>query len=125
MFVKEQNISTLCDALRSKRAEMNIPYQEISKQLKIKEHYLEAIEQGMVDKLPSKTYFIFYAKAYSDYLQLHEFEELWANLKPSNENLKLNSQQITSDHYLLPSNITLFISSILSIMIFLIAYLIF
>lgn len=124
MFEKNE-LSKYCEELRVKRIEKDISYQEISKKLKIKASYIEAIEQAQVEKFPSYAYFIGYFKAYSQLLNMGTTSDLKHFLSPVNENLKLKPQEIISTRYLVPSYSTILISVILSALIFLVSYYIF
>ncbi len=123
--MEKSNLSKFCEELRLKRTELNISYQEVAKDLKIKVPYIQAIEQGEIEKLPSYAYFIGYTKAYSEFLELKNFAELKVYLQPVNENYKLKPQQVTSSQYLIPSYSVLAISCVLSLVIFSISYFLF
>jgi len=58
--------------LRERREAKGISLIEVEKDLKIRKKYLQAIEEGNVDVIPGKAYFIGYLKNYSKYLDIDE-----------------------------------------------------
>jgi cytoskeletal protein RodZ len=121
----KDNLSAFGSELRSKRTEMNISCNDVSQKLKIKESYIHAIESGKISDVPSVAYFLGYAKAYSEFLRVDNYEAIKSLLNPMNENFKLTPQEITSNNALIPSTLTLSLSIILCAGIILVSYLIF
>jgi len=58
--------------LRERREAKGISLIEVEKDLKIRKKYLQAIEEGNIDVIPGKTYFIGYLRNYSKYLDIDE-----------------------------------------------------
>ena len=58
--------------LRERREAKGISLIEVEKDLKIRKKYLQAIEEGNVDVIPGKAYFIGYLRNYSKYLDIDE-----------------------------------------------------
>ena len=58
--------------LRERREARGISLIEVEKDLKIRKKYLQALEEGNVDAIPGKTYFIGYLRNYSKYLGIDE-----------------------------------------------------
>jgi len=58
--------------LRERREAKGISLIEVEKDLKIRKKYLQAIEEGNVEVIPGKTYFIGYLRNYSKYLDIDE-----------------------------------------------------
>ena len=72
------------EILAAARMEQNKSLKEAAEITKIKESYLEAVEAGNPDGLPSTTYFNLFARSYAQYLGIDpalfdEFEELDQN----------------------------------------------
>lgn len=65
------------EKLRAARAEKGLTLEQISKKTKIKEHFLEYIEKGEYQKLPSVSYAQGFVRNYARFLGLNE-EELMA-----------------------------------------------
>ena len=58
--------------LRERRETKGISLIEVEKDLKIRKKYLQALEEGDIDVIPGKTYFIGYLRNYSKYLGIDE-----------------------------------------------------
>src|SRR5665648_389150 len=58
--------------LRESREAKGISLIEVEKDLKIRKKYLQALEEGNVDVIPSKTYIVGYLRNYSKYLDIDE-----------------------------------------------------
>jgi len=58
--------------LRERREARGISLIEVEKDLRIRKKYLQALEEGNVDVIPGKTYFIGYLRNYSKYLDIDE-----------------------------------------------------
>ena len=58
--------------LRERREAKGISLIEVEKDLKIRKKYLQSIEEGNVDVIPGKAYFIGYLRNYSKYLDIDE-----------------------------------------------------
>ncbi len=54
--------------LRDKRSAMGLTLSEVSRILKIRAIYLQAIEEGKVDELPAQVYISHYIKAYAEFM---------------------------------------------------------
>ena len=64
------------DKLRQKRLEKDLSLKEISDATKIREDFLEAIEEGQYERLPSPAYAHGFVRNYAKYLGLAEEETL-------------------------------------------------
>ena len=62
------DISTV---LRQQRERLGLSITDISRQLKIREPYLQAIEDGAFDQLPGQTYVTGFVRSYADFLGLN------------------------------------------------------
>lgn len=60
------------EILREERTKKNISLEEASASTKIKRDFLNDIEKGQLDKLPSKTYALGFVKVYARFLGLSE-----------------------------------------------------
>lgn len=68
-------------ALRNQRLTLRRSLREAAQDLKIKESYLSAIEDGRADELPGKVYLRGFIRSYAGYLELDE-THLWSSVEP-------------------------------------------
>jgi cytoskeletal protein RodZ len=61
-------------ALKAKRKELRYTLEAVSTCLKIREKYLECIENGDLDKIPGKAYAKGYIKEYAKFLKLTDYK---------------------------------------------------
>lgn len=66
----------LSQVLRERRTEQGHSLEQVSKELKIKEEFLEAIEEGRYKDLPSDTYAAGFVKNYAEYLGIPEAKSM-------------------------------------------------
>ena len=59
------------DILRQKREEKELSLEDVSRDTKIKREFLEAIEEGEFQNLPSESYALGFAKTYAKYLGIN------------------------------------------------------
>lgn len=70
------------NSLKKARHEKGYEIEEVSKQLKIRSRYIEALEQGNIKEVESEIYLIGYLKSYSKWLGLN-YDDLTSTLKDS------------------------------------------
>lgn len=75
--------TTLGDLLKDKRKEKHLEISDIVKFTRIREHYIEALEENNYAVLPERTYALGYLRAYAKLLDLPNVEELVSYLDKS------------------------------------------
>ncbi len=66
-------METIGEILRNKRLEKGLTLEDVSKLVKIRKKYLEALESGNYNEIPGKVYVKSFLKIYSDFLGLDRF----------------------------------------------------
>ncbi len=114
---KKENVG---DILKNKRLETNKSIEEISDYLRIKAHYLSALEENKFNNLPGNAYVIGFIKSYASYLGLdvssiilqykQETGAFAQNTQTSmeDENSVIKDPVINSNHIIIASVIVLF-----------------
>lgn len=79
--------------LRERREARGISLIEVEKDLKIRKKYLQALEEGTINIIPSKTYLIGYLRNYSKYLgidekNINQIIQTYKNLEKQKNSLK-------------------------------------
>lgn len=110
------------EELRRHRIALKLTLEKISKILKIRREYLEAIERGDFKKLPSTTYIIGYVKQYAQLLKLN-FNEIVKKLKDEDSKMKsIAPQDLITEREFLPSYLVLILSLALALLLYLLVY---
>lgn len=69
-FSPEQEKSSVCALLKKTRQRQRKALEEVASTLRVSRNYLEAIEEGMTEKLPERVYTLGFLQAYSNFLGL-------------------------------------------------------
>ncbi len=89
----EEQISKLGLSLKESREKRDISIAFVADTLKIRKQYLENIEKGDLNNLPSKAYAECYIKAYANFLDV-DVNEYLVGLKPHTEAVKLPGRNV-------------------------------
>ncbi|WP_338330936.1 RodZ domain-containing protein, partial [Commensalibacter sp. Nvir] len=72
------------EAIKNRRIELGLSLEEISRRLCIRQSFLEAIEAGQIDKLPSGAYASGFLRAYAEFMEL-DADELVRRFREENQ----------------------------------------
>lgn len=108
-MLERDNYTNIGKNLKDLRQERNFSRNDVAQHLKIKETYIQAIENGKIENIPFKVHLHGYLKSYSDFLGGCNMN-LTGLLRADNENLNLQPQNILLDKDLKPSALILYLS---------------
>lgn len=118
---ENEEITAIGLRLQSKRMELNISVAQVSNELKIRESYVLALENGDLEAVPSSNYYFGYLKNYSNYLGMC-YNDLIKLPQSSGKNIHLKPQNITSPKDVMPSKLVLLISALITAGLYLLYY---
>lgn len=117
VMLASNDYTTIGNSLKELRRERNFSRTDVAQQLKMREFYIQAIENGKVEQFPFKVHFYSYIKSYYDFLGGCD-KNMLSSLKADNENLCLLPRNMVSDQEFKPSRLMIFLSvSILCLLI--------
>lgn len=110
--------------LREQRIAKGLSIEDIQNATKIRSWYIEAIEEGNLDKLPGKFYERAFIKTYAELVELDQ--EIYNKYLEENEPIKVEEQLADADKYkpkqmLMPKALNLFTKPLFYVLLLLIA----
>lgn len=97
------------------RRELNVSLHAVAQKIHVRATYLEAIEGGHLDKLPSPLYAAGFIRLYARYVQL-DGDEILRRLDLAKENTISHGTLLHATSYLKPNRFALIVSGILTLM---------
>ena len=98
-----QNIEVIAELLKNTRIEKGLSLKYVSDKLNINEKYLEALENGHIDKLPAGIYRKNFLREYASFLGINDKKiiDVFSNEATEKNNDALFSKKVSKFHFFL------------------------